>query len=833
MFTSVALFAMLTGPLNAFPWVINGLIESLVSVRRLSEFLSLNQFQRDDFFTKIGTVDKTRTKDVVISNGNFGIQLNDGQPDSFMLRDINLTIKKGEVLGIIGKVGQGKTTLLKAILGELKKQSGTISVSDPHMGIGYAAQEPWLIQGSIRHNILFGKEYNHVWYEKIIDACALKQDLLEMPAGDGTEVGENGCMLSGGQKARVALARTVYQNKDIILIDDIFSSVDTPVGSHIYNKCILQLLRHKTRIIVTHHLRFLAGASTVIVINQGKIVESGDPKNLLNKTDFEKELDWNEDEKEEEKQDKKIASPEEQELLEAESRETGVVKLDIYKKYWSSVGNVLSPVILLSLLLMQASRNFTDVWLAEWVSKDEHNASLTKGEEDIDFYLSIYGSIAGLNTIFSLIRAFLFAYGGVCAAYTVHKKLFEVVMKAKVVFFDCTPVGRILNRFSSDLYTVDDSLPFILNIFLAQLFGVIGPLVVCMYSVPWIVIILVPLAFVYHDIQKKYRPASRDLKRIGSVSLSPIYSHFSETLTGHPTIRAMKEINRFSQQNEEMVENNQKAQYAGIAAAQWLELRLQLIGCAVVTGICVISVIQHHTDSINPGYVGLAISYALGITGKLSDLVKTFTETEKELVAVERCYQYIKRTPMEQESPGITITPRNWPSGGVVGFEEVRLKYREGLPYALNCLDFKTRQQEKVGIVGRTGSGKSSIFQALFRFVDISGGNISIDGVKIHTLDLKELRRAITIIPQDPFLFSGTIRENLDPLGKYGDVNLWESLHRARLEPVIRAMGGLDALVQERGRSFSVGERQLICLARAMLSPAKVLINYFSTIPFS
>ena len=399
-------------------------------------------------------------------------------------------------------------------------------------------------------------------------------------------------MLSGGQKARLALARAVYQQKEVYLIDDIFSAVDVPVGSVIYRKCIQGILRNKTRILCTHHPRFLSGCCLAIVLEEGRIVRQGPPQSVLSMVDLNKESEKqsgsegdaechasNDGEEDDDNEDF-------EDLVEEERQEQGRVKYAIYKNYWFSVGSFLSPLVLLSLFLMQASRNFADIWLAEWVSADQPPDVVRYGgnSSSIQFYLTVYGSIGAANSFLSMSRAFLFAYGGICAAKSIHQRLLSSVLRAKTVFFDSTPTGRILNRFSSDVYTVDDSLPFILNIFLAQLVGIIGPVAVCTYSIPWIVLALVPLSVIYYDVQKKYRPAARDLKRMCSVSLSPIYAHFSETFGGLATIRAMKESTRFIQENEIKVEENQKAQYAAIAARQYLELRLQLIGCIFVSG---------------------------------------------------------------------------------------------------------------------------------------------------------------------------------------------------------------------------------------------------------
>eukprot|EP00092_Neocalanus_flemingeri_P010518 GFUD01011332.1.p1 GENE.GFUD01011332.1~~GFUD01011332.1.p1 ORF type:complete len:1535 (+),score=298.00 GFUD01011332.1:327-4607(+) len=864
VFTSVALFAMLTGPLNAFPWVLNGLVESFVSIKRLEEFFSLPEFNPDLYFSKmydLPNVDPTDDNDVVLKKATF-VHKSDEQgsfdenehddigSSTFSLNNLNITIKSGEMVGVIGPVGSGKSAFLEAILGEVERKSGHIAVNRPPRGIGYVKQEHWIQQGTVRDNILFGKAYQHIWYNKVTDACALKEDFRQLAHSDMTKVGEGGITLSGGQRARVALARAVYQDKDIYLIDDIFSAVDGHVAAQIYKKCILGLLQNKTRILCTHHNRYVSAADSVIVLQDGKIRDQGSPSRIIplfthkqsriSATNFSilgTPMETGRNSPANEIQLSPVEDTRthtEENTNEEESREKGTVKFNIYKNYWKAIGKLLSPAILFSLLAMQVSRNLTDVWLAHWVSKEENHTSPNVSfyyelnfdnsvAFDVKYYLIVYGTIAVSNSIFSFMRAFLFAYGGICAAKTIHSKLLKSVMRGKILFFDTTPIGQILNRFSSDLYTVDDSLPFILNIFLANLFGVVGPLAVTMYAVPWICLLLVPLSFVYFNIQRRYRPASRDLKRIGSVAMSPIYSHFSETLSGVSTIRAMQAVPRFVRENEEKLESSMKTNYSGQAASQWLELRLQMIGCAVVAGVAIIAVIEHHIQGADPGLVGLAISYALGITGKLSGLVSSFTETEKELVAVERCVQYIEQIKPEQVKGSIT-SPYDWPSEGIITLKNVNLRYQEHLPRALKGVSLQTKAAEKVGIVGRTGSGKSSLFHCLYRLTEIESGEVYIDTVNIKMLDLEELREQLVIIPQEPFLFSGTIRENLDPISFCSERQLLDVVKKCKLDNLIGRLGGLDAKISDQGDSLSAGQKQLLCLARAVLSPSKVVL---------
>ncbi|XP_050405501.1 ATP-binding cassette sub-family C member 10 isoform X2 [Patella vulgata] len=448
--------------------------------------------------------------------------------------------------------------------------------------------------------------------------------------------------------------------------------------------------------------------------------------------------------------------------------------------------------------------------------------NISESKDNINFYLMIYGCLAGANSMFTLARAFLFAFGGIQAAQVLHKKLLASILNAPVSFFDTTPLGRIVNRFSSDVNSIDDSLPFILNIFLAQGFGIFGTIIITCYGLPWFALLLIPLGLLYYKIQHYYRYTSREIKRISSVTLSPIYAHFSESINGLSTIRAMRATERFTRENLQRLDLNQRAQFANKAAARWLDFRLQMLGVAMVTGVSFIAVLEHHFRSADPGLVGLAISYSLSITGLLGGVVMSFTETEKQLVSVERAEQYINNVPHENWT-GILFPPSYWPIQGSFSFHQVYMKYRDGLPNALDGVTFDTEPCEKIGIVGRTGSGKSSLFLVLFRMVEIQHGEVMIDGINLQHLDLIDVRSRIAIIPQDPFLFSGTVRDNLDPTNSFTDNSLWTAIIRCHLDTVVTGLGGLNADVAERGKYFSVGQRQLLCLARATLTKAKVL----------
>uniref|UniRef100_A0A8B9HD58 ATP-binding cassette, sub-family C (CFTR/MRP), member 10 n=1 Tax=Astyanax mexicanus TaxID=7994 RepID=A0A8B9HD58_ASTMX len=792
VFTTLALVGMLILPLNAFPWVLNGTLEAKVSLDRIQRFLLL---RNQDF--------------------------------------------AGSLVVVVGKVGCGKSSLLAAITGELNRCGGVVHVQGREKGFGLAAQEPWIQHATVRDNILFGKDFDSGFYQAVLEACALTDDLNVLPDGDQTEVGENGVTLSGGQKSRLALARAVYMDKDIYLLDDPLAAVDADVAQHLMEKCILGILKNKTRILCTHRIEFVEKADMVVLMDGGTVVKTGQESYQPQKLHVIKEELTNE------------PVPEERlTTIGEEQKQTGGLAWTVYKSYWRAVGGCMAFSVLLSLLLMQGTKNVSDWWLSYWISNVKTNGSelvslmagplsasvlllpdrpvfpvpllhsnpLSNMSSELKFYMTVYGSLAAANTVFTAARAFLFAYGAIHAATVIHKRLLSNVLKATVTFFDTTPLGRILNRFSSDVYTIDDSLPFVLNILLANVFGLLGMLVVMSYGLPWVLLPLVPLGLLYYQTQRFYRHSSRELKRLCSLTLSPVYSHFSETLSGLATVRASGHVARFEEENERRLDENQRCVFISNAAGQWLDIRLQMIGVAVVTVISIIAVIEHQIRSIDPGLVGLALSYALSITNLLSGLIFSFTQTEMQLVSVERTEEYSTNIPLEPQHCSTAVSKH-----GRVEFRGAVMAYRPGLPNALDGVSMAMLPGERVGVVGRTGSGKSSLFLALFRMVELNQGQILLDGKDIGQVGLSQLRSKLAIIPQDPFLFSSSVRENLDPSGHYIDQRLLDALEQCHLTDVVQRIGGLDAEVGERGKSLSVGQRQLLCLARALLTEANVL----------
>ncbi|KAG4079388.1 hypothetical protein HA402_008080 [Bradysia odoriphaga] len=820
-FTSVALLNMLIGPLNAFPWVLNGLIEAWVSLKRVQELIDVEDIDLKSYYSDGPHVQPGRTNKPTVfraENASFGFvkkrNRDNEHATDFVLDTVNVDIREGELICVEGPVGGGKSSFLMAIMAGMELNSGTVCLQDVNNGFGYVGQIPWLQRGTIRENIIWGSVYDENRYSKVLFACALNDD-IETLGGDEVGVGEGGRTLSGGQRARVSLARAVYQDKKIYLLDDVLAAVDTHVAKHIIKHCVLGLLKHTTRIIVTENRILTYHANQVLHIENGTVRPSEFTPEEYDDDGFLFDIPSNGDTTVIEKTDADTKSVDS--VMLEETREFGTLSPDVLISYWKSTGGLLGFTVILSVILMQFTRNLSDAWLAHWVSSN----TTQNATDTTEFYLKIYTSIAVVNSGITLIRAFLFAYAGIKAAKFIHRKLLNSVFYTKFQFFDITPLGRLLNRFSSDTYTIDDSLPFIMNIFLAQLVGLIGAIGISIYAMPWLGLLIVPLCPVYLNIQSRYRQSSRDIKRLSSNALSPLYSHFTETIQGLSTIRAMRHTIRFKRDFDVKLEESIRAQLTSAAAQQWLALRLQVIGCFLVGGSgMVASITSAHLNS--PGMVGLAISYSLSITGLLGGLLSAFAETEQEFVAVERVGKYCKLKP-EINFDGSTNPPFGWPCQGVISFQGVGLKYREHLQPSLVDVDFETSSCERIGIVGRTGSGKTSILSALVRVAPLSQGRITIDCVDIATLPLHVLRSRIALVPQEPFLFAGSIRDNIDPTNSHLDSSIWNVINQCLATPLVQQLGGLHARLASGGSNLSTGQKQLLCLSRALLKNAKIV----------
>ncbi|KAJ3413134.1 hypothetical protein HDV05_008472 [Chytridiales sp. JEL 0842] len=760
-------------------------------------------------------------------------------PSKPTLRNINLEIPRGKLVAVVGAVGSGKSSLLNAIIGEMKRMQGSIVFSG---STGYAPQSAWIQNSTLKENITFGREFDQDRYLKVIRDCALEADLKVLPDGDQTSIGERGINLSGGQKQRVSLARCVYFGADTVLLDDPLSAVDAHVGRYLFDNCICGALKDKTRILVTHQLHFLPRVDYVIVMKDGEVAEQGTYQDLMDangefSTLIKNYGAQNEDDMEVSKASDGTAEEEKDKLdklgktlaargnvpgkdiMQVEDRATGTVSGRVWWSYMMASGGVMFLILLVSsLAFVQVTRIGNDLWLVWW-SQDQF-----KGTFNLAGYIGVYAAWGIVQSFATYLSGIVFAFTGTRAARVLHEAAAARILRAPVNFFDTTPLGRIVNRFSKDQDGVDNTLADSFRMFTSTLASSLSTFVLICYATPFFMVPMFPLLGIYYFMQLIYRATSRELKRLDSVTRSPLYANFGETLTGLATIKAYREQHRFINNNDAATNANNAPYFLLVTAQRWLGLRLETLGSILVFFAALFGILAK--DKISPGLLGLSLSYALQVTQILNWCIRQFTDTEIAMNAVERIEHYAYK--LDTEAPAVlpqNRPPPEWPVTGNIRFENVEMRYAPDLPLVLKGVSFEIKDRQKIGIVGRTGSGKSSLMQALFRMVEPAAGRIIIDGLDSREMGLKDLRSGLAIIPQDPILFTGSYRSNLDPFSLYSDADLWDALSRAGLKSkVMETEEKLDGAVSEGGENLSVGQRQLLCLARAMLKKPRILI---------
>uniref|UniRef100_A0A4X2M797 ATP binding cassette subfamily C member 3 n=1 Tax=Vombatus ursinus TaxID=29139 RepID=A0A4X2M797_VOMUR len=841
-FVSLSLFNILKFPLNALPQVISILTQTSVSLKRIQHFLNHEELDPQRLEMRIGFFSAHAS------------QLTLDSWFSLLPTSLNLQVPKGSLVAIVGPVGCGKTSLISALLGEMEKLEGKVAVKG---SVAYVPQQAWIQNATLQDNVLFGQPMDQKRYQGILEACALLTDLDVLPGGDQTEIGEKGINLSGGQRQRVSLARAVYSDADIFLLDDPLSAVDSHVAKHIFDHVIGPggVLGGKTRILVTHGVSFLSQADLIIVLGDGRVSEAGSFSALLQQegafAEFLRNYVPDDDNFQEEDSATGISLYTNaiclriplslvsygllsHLLLTAEMKKDRVkkvgaveisaflalqVKLSVFWAYAKAVGLCISVTVCFLYTCQSAAAIGANIWLSDWTNEPVINGT----QSNTSLRLGVYAALGILQGIFVMMSSFTLAIGGIQAARTLHNNLLANKMHSPQFFYDTTPSGRILNRFSKDIYVIDEVIPPTILMLLGTFFNSASTLVVIMSSTPLFVVVILPLAGLYIFVQRFYAATSRQLKRLESVSRSPIYSHFSETVTGASVIRAYRRSQDFMAISDAKVDANQKSCYPNIISNRWLGIRVEFVGNCVVFFAALFAVIGR--QSLNPGLVGLSVSYALQVTLSLNWMVRMASDLENNIVAVERVREYSET---KTEAPWViegSRPPPDWPHQGEVEFVNYSVRYREGLELVLKNLSLRVKGGEKVGIVGRTGAGKSSMTLCLFRILEAAQGEILIDGVNIASIGLHDLRSMLTIIPQDPVLFSGTLRMNLDPFGKYSDEEMWQALELSSLHKFVGSQPqGLDFECSEGGENLSVGQRQLVCLARALLRKSRILV---------
>ncbi|CAH1101123.1 unnamed protein product [Psylliodes chrysocephalus] len=840
LFNSLQLFMCIF-----YPCAIASYAESVVSVKRIEKFLLLEE---NDFIAPTDdTDDKRGTIFIEKASGSWS------GSNVETLSNMSLKLKPGKLCCVVGSVGSGKTSLLQMILKELPLSIGSLEV---HGKVSYASQEPWLFVSSVRDNILFGRPYDRKRYRDVVQVCALQTDLDQFPFGDRTMVEERGVSLSGGQRARINLARAIYADADIYLLDDPLSAVDTRVGKHLFEKCIKGYLKDKTTILVTHQLQFLKEADIIVIIENGKIQKMGNYNEVSDEDLSALHLEADENKTPLQHVTEKLLEKREsiavsehipEEIL--EEMATGAIPFSVYVKYYGYGTGIFGFIVMTFLFIIaQLSCNGGDLWLTYWVNQeseinyetsvhllDDYGLNQTTYKYTVftneeDRYMIIYSIFILASIILTPIRSLNFTRIVMNSSRNLHHKMFRNVLEAPMKFFDTNPSGRILNRFSNDMGIIDELIPQAFIDFIQVFLVLIGILLIIFIKVPYMIVPALLLSVGFYYMRLVYIKTSQDVKRLEVVNRGPVFSHLIATIDGMTTIRASQAEEMIIKEFDILLDQHSSAWYLYIAANEVFGFILDVMSTLFIAVVTYQFLLFESSEEVT-GSVGLTLSQCLILTGMLQYGVRKTTEVTNNMTSVERVLQY---TDLEKETDGEmqkelttkdlveTYKPVdvNWCECGEIKFKNVYLYYDPASEPVLKNLNITIESGHKIGVVGRTGAGKSTLIAALFRLTKIEG-SIIIDDVDITKLRLSELRSKISIIPQEPVLFSATVRFNVDPFGKVSDEEIWRALENVELR---HAITSLDSEIREGGSNFSTGQRQLLCLARAIVRNNKILV---------
>ncbi|OJD32507.1 abc transporter family protein [Diplodia corticola] len=857
VFSSLALFNALRVPFTLLPIVISQCGDARESMKRIQDFLLAEDHQDGIIW------DNNAEYGVDVRDANFTWEKASGLEDEeegktgkkgkkaekrprsadsanqppFGMQGVNLSVGRGELLAIIGSVGSGKTSLLSALAGEMRKTRGSFVMGGSR---AFCPQDAWIQNTTLRDNILFGNEMRPEWYERVVGACSLKADIERMPAGEDTEIGERGVNVSGGQRQRMSLARAIYSDSDIVIMDDPLSAVDAHVGRHMFEQAICGLLKGRCRILATHQLHVLDRCDRILWLEEGRIKTIDTYDNLIkHDSDFRallvSTMSENGAEKSKLQRQPTVKAKQEQQsqteeggdkkeqgtLTSEEDRAEGSVPWSVYKAYIRASGYLFFGLIPIILLVMaQGANTLTSLWLSWWTSK---RFDISRRQ-----YIGIYVALGLLQAM--LIFAFSAAVSllGARASRTMLDQATTKVIAAPQSFHDAQPLGRLVNRFSKDVDVMDNELPDALRMFLYTLAIILSVFALLIFYFHWFAVALGPLAFLFLLATAYYRASGRHIKRHEAVLRGVLFSRFSESVSGISSIRAYAAQPRFAQVVRDSVDNMNAAYYLTFANQRWLATRVDIVASAVVLTVGLLVVLMR--DEVDPSTSGVVLSYVLSIVQMMQLLVRQLAEVENAMNSTERLHSFgdavtpEERTNNPCTSPCCAVTepPPSWPHAGAIALNSVSMRYRPDLPLVLRDLTLSITGGERIAIVGRTGAGKSSITSALFRLVSpLAAGTITIDGLDISRVPLRTLRSRLGIIPQDPTLFAGTVRSNLDPFLQHPDLALWRALGQAGLQSTnVR----LDDPVEEEGANFSAGQRQMLALARALVRDARIVV---------
>ncbi|GAB6032451.1 Multidrug resistance-associated protein 9 [Chamberlinius hualienensis] len=897
VFTLIAAYGALSFPLNTLPIAVKAISEGVISCRRIQKLLisknntrhqtpvsraddsrpivfhntsvgwnDSNEDQPIENHLEVNREEKSRksksnlhsSKSDLINNNsknsldgivNMGasISTQDLSNPSLVLHDINLSIEKGQLIGICGQVGSGKSTLLSTITGNTNIVNGDVNVTG---SVALVTQQAWIFSGTVMENIVFGLPFDSKWYQHVVHSCCLETDFKLMDKGDQTEIGERGTNLSGGQKQRISLARAMYSNRDIYLLDDSLSAVDAKVARHIFRNCFQKDLKNKTVLLVTHAIHFLENCDYIVVMKDGRIVEQGTHESLIatgeeypemiRTTDEQRNKLRDQLEVEKKKSLKRLESAvnEPAEINEKTSNEEVDTKISISFKtllyYCKSCGGycisfiMLSTIVIFNLILV-----FNNLWLKIWLS-DQLNFdnstnqtthdTITEYQPGFDIYCSVYGaSLIGI-IVMGLFKSLAVGKTMLRGAAELHRSMLLKVVRSPMAFFDITPLGRIINRFSRDMDELDTYIPyfseFVVQIFIITFFQLV--LICVLY--PWFSLAIIVITVIYFLFDKLLISGIKETKRMDNLLKPQVLSQISSTVQGLEVIRCYKKEKLLAEKFKDHVEKHLAAYLLYQLSSKWFAFRADLIGWLAVTGMAFMTIFSKDTQSATDG--GLAMTQILVTCNTLGVVMRWKSELQAKLISIERICEYVKK--LKEEAPAIVKENRpnnEWPFDGSIEFKDVYLKYREETPLVLQGLSVNIKGGEKIGIIGRTGAGKSSIIGALLRITEVHSGTIAIDNIDISKIGLEDLRSKIAVIPQEPVLFDGSVRWNLDPNNKYTDEEIWTALEKSHLKSkVTKFSNGLETVFSAEGGMFSVGEKQLFCLARALLKNSKILL---------
>eukprot|EP00897_Mesotaenium_endlicherianum_P008662 jgi/Mesen1/7824/ME000417S07136 len=865
-------FALLGGNLTAdraFTAIsLFSVVQANVSLTRVQELLLAEERHLDVF-----PPSDSKLPAVEFNGGSFNWDPEVVPP---VLQDIQLQVPVGCLIAVIGGTGQGKSSLVSAMLGEVppvEPQQAPVVRGR----VAFVPQVAWIYNASVRDNVLFGLPYDRQRYQAAIRASALEHDLEQLQGGDLTEIGERGVNLSGGQKQRVSLARAVYADADVYILDDPLSALD----ARVFDSCVRGCLKGKTRIMVTNQLHFLPAADHVVLLKGGRIVEQGAFADLRSSgAPFLQELldqagsledggagggaDKGEQgglaagddasavqalssskegekggmpaaveeglkgggEKQQQQQKQAVA------LVKSEEREVGRITRKVVQSYVTAMGGWHFLLVLLAFYaVIEVVKACANLWVSYWAGASTRRGS----QHSVLFYIGVHALISVVQLLFTFCNQFWLMFTSIRAGRALHEGMLKAILRAPMAFFHANPQGRLINRFTRDTSDIDKTLPNYCSLFLFGCFSLLSTLAVITALDTLALVAVVPLLVGFYYAYAYFQTTMREAKRLDSVARSPVYAQFSEALNGLATIRAYRAHVRMTGVNGRAVDRSVRYTLLTMSANRWLAIRLESLGALMIFAVAIFAVLSSARSAAaadmggaqasTAPLLGLILSYALSITSLLTMTLRLASVAENSFNAVERVGAYSEITP---EAPAViegSRPPPTWPAEGAISFDNVVMRYREDLPAVLQGLTADVKGGEKIGVVGRTGAGKSSLLNALFRIVEIESGRIAIDGLDLRHMGLADLRKKLMIIPQSPVLFTGTVRFNLDPFDEHSDAAIWESLARAHLKALVsRLPNGLETLVVEGGDNFSVGQRQLLSLARALLRRSRVLV---------